>query len=49
MILYQTRFYTDTARLSAVAVGSMFLVHDSLMPFLISHWRLVGQDPNPLG
>jgi len=26
MILYQTRFYTDTARLSAVAVGSMFLV-----------------------
>jgi GPH family glycoside/pentoside/hexuronide:cation symporter len=26
MILYQTRFYTDTAGLSAVAVGSMFLV-----------------------
>ena len=26
MILYQTRFYTDTAQLSAVAVGSMFLV-----------------------
>src|SRR5271165_776944 len=26
IILYQTRFYTDTARLSAVAVGSMFLV-----------------------
>jgi glycoside/pentoside/hexuronide:cation symporter, GPH family len=26
MILYQTRFYTDTAGLSAVAVGTMFLV-----------------------
>lgn len=26
MILYQTRFYTDTVGLSAVAVGSMFLV-----------------------
>ena len=26
MILYQTRFYTDTAGISAVAVGSMFLV-----------------------
>lgn len=26
MVLYQTRFYTDTAGLSAVAVGSMFLV-----------------------
>lgn len=26
MILYQTRFYTDTAGLSAVAVGSMFLL-----------------------
>ncbi len=26
MILYQTRFYTDTAGLSAIAVGSMFLV-----------------------
>jgi Na+/melibiose symporter-like transporter len=26
MILYQTRFYTDTAGLSAAAVGSMFLV-----------------------
>src|SRR5512146_1149191 len=26
MILYHTRFYTDTAGLSAVAVGSMFLV-----------------------
>jgi GPH family glycoside/pentoside/hexuronide:cation symporter len=26
MILYQTRFYTDTVRLSAVSVGSMFLV-----------------------
>ena len=26
MILYQTRFYTDTAGLSAVAVGSMFLI-----------------------
>src|ERR1700750_2545743 len=26
MILYQTRFYTDTAGLAAVAVGSMFLV-----------------------
>jgi Na+/melibiose symporter-like transporter len=26
MILYQTRFYTDTVRLSAVAVGTMFLV-----------------------
>jgi glycoside/pentoside/hexuronide:cation symporter, GPH family len=25
MILYQTRFYTDTAGISAVAVGSMFL------------------------
>ena len=26
MILYQSRFYTDTIGLSAVAVGSMFLV-----------------------
>jgi Na+/melibiose symporter-like transporter len=26
MILYQTRFYTDTVGLSAVAVGSMFLI-----------------------
>jgi Na+/melibiose symporter-like transporter len=26
MILYQTRFYTDTAGLSAVAVGTMFLI-----------------------
>ncbi len=26
MILYQTRFYTDTVGLSAVAVGTMFLV-----------------------
>ena len=26
MILYQTRFYTDTAGLSAIAVGTMFLV-----------------------
>jgi len=26
MILYQTRFYTDTAGLSAAAVGSMFLL-----------------------
>jgi Na+/melibiose symporter-like transporter len=26
MILYQTRFYTDTVGLSAIAVGSMFLV-----------------------
>jgi len=26
MILYQTRFYTDTAGLSAVAVGWMFLL-----------------------
>jgi Na+/melibiose symporter-like transporter len=26
MILYQTRFYTDTVRLPAVAVGTMFLV-----------------------
>jgi Na+/melibiose symporter-like transporter len=26
MLLYQTRFYTDTVGLSAVAVGSMFLV-----------------------
>lgn len=26
MILYQTRFYTDTVGISAVAVGSMFLV-----------------------
>jgi GPH family glycoside/pentoside/hexuronide:cation symporter len=26
MILYQTRFYTDTVGLSAVAVGVMFLV-----------------------
>jgi Na+/melibiose symporter-like transporter len=26
MILYQTRFYTDTAGISAVAVGSMFLL-----------------------
>jgi len=26
MILYQTRFYTDTVGLSAVAIGSMFLV-----------------------
>ena len=25
MILYQTRFYTDTVGLSAVAVGTMFL------------------------
>ena len=34
MILYQTRFYTDTAGLSAVAVGSMFLL-------LIFGWLLV--------
>ncbi|MBL0161460.1 MAG: MFS transporter [Bryobacterales bacterium] len=26
MILYQTRYYTDTVGLSAVAVGSMFLI-----------------------
>jgi GPH family glycoside/pentoside/hexuronide:cation symporter len=26
MILYQTRFYTDTVGLSAVAVGTMFLI-----------------------
>lgn len=26
MVIYQTRFYTDTAGLSAVAVGTMFLV-----------------------
>src|SRR5512142_1198302 len=26
MILYQTRFYTDTVGLSAIAVGTMFLV-----------------------
>jgi len=36
MILYQTRFYTDTVGLSAVAVGSLFLLVRGAHAFSIS-------------
>ena len=50
MILYQTRFYTDTVGLSAVAVGTMFLVlrlgGRRLRP---GHRRAFRPDAHPLG
>ena len=52
MILYQTRFYTDTAGISAVAVGSMFLflrwadaIFDPLIGPLRPHADSLGKVP----